>query len=107
MPSPDNHIGKDGPSVNCRGEPARWRAREFCREFFSRYNEEHRHGGIGLMTPASVHYGRAPELHEERARVLDAACALMPERFVTRPPRPPKLPSAAWINKPATEEVAH
>ena len=59
------------------------------------------------MAPAAVHYGRAKEIHEGRARVLDAAYALTPERFVTRPPRPPALPKAAWINKPDTKEVAH
>jgi hypothetical protein len=43
-------------------------------------------------------------------RVLDAAYAAYaatPERFVRRPPTPPALPTAAWINKPNTEEVAH
>jgi len=82
-------------------------ARAFCREFFPWYNRDHRHSGIGLMTPATVHYGRAPALHAERARVLDAAYAARPERFVRHPPRPPALPTAAWINKPDSEEVAH
>jgi putative transposase len=82
-------------------------ARSFCREFFGWYNQEHRHGGIGLMTPAAVHHERAPELHEKRARVLAEAYARTPERFVMRPPRPPELPTAAWINKPDTQEVAH
>jgi transposase InsO family protein len=82
-------------------------ARSFCREFFSWYNHEHRHGGIGLMTPAAVHYGRAEELHKKRARVLAEAYARTPERFVVRPPQPPALPTAAWINKPDTQEVAH
>ena len=63
------------------------------------------------MAPAAVHYGRAEEVHAGRARVLDAAYALTPERFVRRPPRPPELPKAAWINKPDpqpdAEEVAH
>lgn len=31
-------------------------ARSFCRRFFTWYNQEHRHGGIGLMTPAAVHH---------------------------------------------------
>lgn len=82
-------------------------AREFCREFFTWYNEERRHSGIGLMTPAAMHYGRAPQIREARARVLDAAYARTPERFVSRPPRPPKLPGAAWIKKPTREEDAH
>jgi putative transposase len=82
-------------------------ARSFCRTFFGWYNHAHRHSGIGLMTPAAVHHGRARELHAERARVLAAAYAARPERFVRRPPTPPDLPTAAWINKPTTEEVAH
>ena len=58
------------------------------------------------MTPAAVHHGQAQELHAQRQRVLDAAYAATPERFVRRPPTPPELPTAAWINKP-TEEIAH
>ena len=77
-------------------------AREFCRGFLGWYNHEHRHSGIGLMTPAAVHHGCAPELHAARARVLDAAYERHPERFVRRPPMPPALPTAAWINKPDT-----
>jgi putative transposase len=82
-------------------------AREFCRGFFGWYNHEHRHSGIGLMTPAAVHHGCAPELHAARARVLDAAYERHPERFVRRPPMPPALPTAAWINKPDTNEAAN
>ena len=59
------------------------------------------------MTPAAVHHGQATELHAERGRVLNAAYAATPERFVRRPPRPPELPTAAWINKPTTQEAAH
>jgi putative transposase len=29
----------------------------FCREFFPWYNQEHRHWGLGLLTPATVHSG--------------------------------------------------
>ena len=92
------------------GFPARFdsieHARAFCRQFFSWYNGTHRHSGIGLMTPADVHHGRAETVHADRARVLDAAYAATPERFVRHPPRPPALPTAAWINKPATDEAA-
>jgi len=93
------------------GFPARFDsievAREFCRCFFGWYNHEHRHSGIGLMSPATVHHGLAEQAHAARAEVLDAAYAASPERFVRRPPRPPALPGAAWINKPESEEVAH
>jgi len=82
-------------------------ARSHCRAFVDWYNREHRHCGIGLMTPAAVHYGHAQQLHDARARVLQAAFARNPERFVRKPPVPPELPTAAWINKPDTKEVAH
>jgi putative transposase len=93
------------------GFPARFdtieHARAFCRQFFDWYNHAHRHSGIGLMTPAAVHHGHAHTVHAERSRVLDAAFALTPERFVRHPPKPPQVPTAAWINKPNSEETAH
>jgi putative transposase len=82
-------------------------ARGFCREFFGWYNHRHRHSGIGLMTPATVHYGRAEATHAARSAVLDGAYARNPERFVRRAPTPPPVPAAAWINKPDPKEVAH
>lgn len=82
-------------------------ARAFCREFFDWYNQQHRHAGIGLMTPATVHHGHAERVHADRARVLDAAYAATPERFIRHPPRPPAAPTAAWINKPDNEQATH
>lgn len=78
-------------------------ARAFCTRFFPWYNDQHRHSGIGYHTPADVHYGRAGLLREQRAEVLTAAYADHPERFVRKPPEPPRLPDAAWINKPPEE----
>ena len=82
-------------------------ARAFCRVFFDWYNHQHRHSGIGLMTPAAVHHGHAQALHAERQQVLAADHAAKPERFVRGVPQPPTLPTGAWINKPTTQEVAH
>jgi putative transposase len=82
-------------------------ARAHCRRFVNWYNHAHRHSGIGLMTPAAIHHGHATELHAARARVLEAAYERYPERFVRKAPVPPELPTAAWINKPDTKEVAH
>ena len=59
------------------------------------------------MTPATVHHGRAEALHADRARVLDAAYARTPERFVRHPPHRHRCPTAAWINKPNTDQAAH
>jgi putative transposase len=75
-------------------------ARSFCRRFFGWYNHEHRHSGIALLTPADVHLGRAEQITLARGVVLDAAFAAHPERFVGKPPQPPRLPEAVWINKP-------
>jgi putative transposase len=75
-------------------------ARGFCRSFFDWYNTEHRHSGIALMTPEALHYGRAEALQAERQRILAAAYQAHPERFVRRPPVPPALPPAVWINPP-------
>lgn len=80
-------------------------ARSFCRTFFPWYNTEHRHSGIGLLTPDSVHYGRAADLLHQRQSVLSDAYQAHPERFVRKPPTPPALPSAAWINPPKIEPI--
>lgn len=79
-------------------------ARVHCTEFFRWYNHDHRHSGIGLHTPADVHYGRAGTVREARAVTLSSAYQLHPERFVRKHPQPPPLPTAAWINKPADSE---
>ncbi len=75
-------------------------ARAFCREFFDWYNNVHRHSGIGMMTPADVHHGRAAETYRRRAAVLDRAYTEHPERFVKQKPLPPIVPTAVWINRP-------
>ena len=78
-------------------------ARRFCETFFAHYNHEHRHSGIGLHTPASVHYGTATEIRAQRAVTLDAAYTANPDRFRHRRPTPPHLPTTAWINDPSRE----
>jgi len=75
-------------------------ARTFGHTFFPWYNNDHRHSGLGLLTPAMVHFGEAPAVLAQRQIVLDAAYQAHPERFVRRPPKPLTLPSEVWINKP-------
>ncbi len=73
-----------------------------CQRFFAWYNDQHRHSGIGMLTPASVHFGNAPLVLEQRQDVLSAAYRAHPERFVHGAPSPLSLPSEVWINKPRT-----
>jgi len=114
------HVSNDNPYSEaqfktlkyCPAFPGRFGsiadARAFSRRFFQYYNHEHRHSGIGLHTPASVHDGTATTIRAERARVLHAAYAANPTRF-RRAPTPPQLPEAAWINEPPqeNEEAEH
>lgn len=75
-------------------------ARAWVRPFIDWYNQEHYHSSLGLLTPATVHYGQAAALLEKRQRVLDAAYASHPERFVKKHPTLQPLPDAVWINRP-------
>ncbi|MET3135627.1 putative transposase [Oxalobacteraceae bacterium GrIS 1.11] len=81
-------------------------ARAFCQTFFAWYNYEHRHSGIGYMTPAAMHTGVAPVIYEQRDLVLQNAFSQHPNRFKNCRPQPPVLPTEAGINmpKPASKE---
>jgi putative transposase len=111
------HVSDDNPYSESQfktlkyrpGFPSRFtsmeEARAFCQEFFPWYNTAHRHSGIGLMTPETVHYGQAEALYSARRQVLATAYAAHPERFVGGAPEPPALPTAAWINPPPPTPV--
>lgn len=75
-------------------------ARAWMAAFTTWYNHEHRHSGIALHTPASVHYGTADDIRETRQRALDTAYADHPERFHRRPSAP-TMPARVTINDPA------
>lgn len=81
-------------------------ARGFSKGFFTWYNEEHHHSGIGLHTPRDVHYGFAEAIRSERQQTLLAAYEANPERFVNKLPTPPALPGAVWINPPKPADAA-
>lgn len=64
--------------------------------------EKHRHTGIGLHTPADVHFGLATAKAADRQTVLTDAHARHPHRFgTTRTPKILDLPDTVWINQPA------
>ena len=79
-------------------------ARAFCQRFFCWYNTEHHHSAIGWLTPQIVHSGQSATVLAARQKVLDQAFQLTPERFVRKPPQPPKLLDKVWINPPDPKE---
>jgi len=106
------HVSNDNPFSEaqfktlkyCPQFPARFGsiedARAFGQVFFPWYNQQHRHSGLGLLTPAVVHFDQAVTVRAQRQQVLAAAFAAHPERFVNGPPHPAALPTAVWINPP-------
>lgn len=117
------HVSDDNPFSESQFKTLKYRpefprrfgsiedARAFCQGFFRWYNQEHHHSGIALLTPETLHYGRAEEVIQRRQQVLSQAYERNPERFVRARPRPPDKPTAVWINPPtvpaATEGDQH
>ena len=110
------HVSDDNPYSEAQFKTLKYRpefparfgciedARAYCRAFFRWYNQEHRHCGIGFMTPHNLHYGNAGAIQITRQTALDAAFLAHPGRFKQTKPHPPALPTAAWINPPKEGE---
>ena len=106
------HVSNDNPFSESQFKTLKYRpefpdrfgsqqhAHGFCTSFFDWYNDHHYHSGIGLLTPAMLHYGQAPQVLDVRRQTLAKAYAAHPERFVRQPPRPLATPTAVWINPP-------
>jgi putative transposase len=106
------HVSNDNPFSESQFKTLKYRpefprrfasfdvARAFCGEFFPWYNDQHYHSGLGLFTPAMVHYGQTDQVLADRQQTLWAAYQLHPERFVRQAPRPLAPPKAVWINPP-------
>jgi len=75
-------------------------ARAFCREFFAWYNTQHRHSGIAMLTPESVHYQLHQKIITTRSEALKAFYHQHPERFVKGIPKVENIPKEVWINNP-------
>ena len=97
------HVSNDNPYSESQFKTLKYRpefpkrfgsiqhARDVCRDLFGWYNTEHYHSGIGLLTPESVHYGRAATIVEGRKQVLLDFFGAHPERFVKGTPKPPEI----------------
>jgi putative transposase len=117
------HVSDDNPFSEAHFKTLKYRpdfpdrfgspehVRAHCQDFFPWYNTEHRHSGIGLLTPHDVHHGLAAQRITARNAVLAAAHAAHPERFPAGPPRHRAEPVAVWINPPRrptpNEEARH
>ena len=73
------------------GYPGRFQdiqsAREWMADFVDWYNNEHRHSGIGYITPEQRHSGQVKKIMSFRNDVMDKARVTHPERFSGEPVR--------------------
>lgn len=75
-------------------------ARTHCQQFFAWYNQHHKHSGIAMLTPETVHYDNASKVLDQRRQTLQQAFLEHPERFKGKSPKLDDLPETVWINKP-------
>ena len=75
-------------------------ARTWARTFFASYNEHHYHSGLNLLTPASVHFGQAFSIQQQRQQVMARAFAAHPDRFRHGTPFVKGNPDKVFINPP-------
>lgn len=106
------HVSNDNPFSEAQFKTLKYRpdfperfgsledARSFCQRFFSWYNSEHYHSGIGYLIPQQVQFGLSDQIVKEREAVLKKAYQKYPGRFKQGIPKPLPVPEAAWINKP-------
>ncbi|MFT4101780.1 MAG: integrase core domain-containing protein [Burkholderiaceae bacterium] len=111
------HVSDDNPFSESQFKTMKYRpdfparfgciedARAHCRAFFDWYCFEHRHSGIGYMTPHAMHFGQADAIHQTRQAALDAAFAANPQRFKGR--QPPPETTHRRLDQPARQQGNH
>jgi putative transposase len=110
------HVSDDNPFVESSYKTLKYRpdfperfeseklALDFCISFFEWYNNHHHHSGIGMLTPADVHFGQVEKIMSNRQATLTNAFNDHPERFVKGMPLVKQVPKEVWINKPKQQE---
>ncbi|BDE06054.1 IS3 family transposase [Vulcanimicrobium alpinum] len=78
----------------------------FCSPYFMWYNNEHRHSGIAMLTPAAVHFDQGEAILAARHKTMIAAYALQPHRFAAGAPKLATIPSQVWINESKAADIA-
>jgi transposase InsO family protein len=110
------HVSDDNPFSEAafktlkyhRDYPDRFGSLEDARSFFAGfpwYNFEHRHSGIAMLTPATVHEGKADRVLADRHRHAHRSRGEA-ERFVNGKPKLRNLSPEVWINRPSDENAA-
>ncbi len=106
------HVSDDNPYSEAQFKTMKYRpdypdrfgcladARTWAHAFFTWYNQEHHHTGLGLLTPFVVHYRQAERVLQQRQETLQLAYVAHPERIVKGRPVSASLPPAVWINPP-------
>lgn len=72
-------------------------ARLWVKHFVDWYNNDHRHSGIGFVTPSQRHSMLDKEILEKRTKVYEAARLAHPERW-TRGVRNWNYQDTVWLN---------
>ena len=75
-------------------------ARSWASRFFARYNTQHRHSGLGMLTPEQVFTGQTAEILAKHRATKRAAVEAHPERFVRGFIEPHGPLEEVWINNP-------
>lgn len=111
------HVSDDNPFSEAHFKTLKYRpdypdrfidlghARQWGHSVFTWYNQHHYHSALGLLTPASLHYGQADLIVAQRQQVLQTVYTLHPERFVKGQPVVPQPPQEVWINPPKPDIV--
>lgn len=73
-------------------------ATTFLSQWFRWYNYEHRHTGLNLHTPASVHHGNVEEVVQRRRKLMAEAYDRTPHRFPHGRPVVQSNPAVVGIN---------
>jgi len=89
------------PNYQPKGFNSITQARLWVMQFVKWYNYEHKHSGIGYVSPDERHEGRDKEILKYRQEVYEQAKAIHPERW-SRETRDWSYKKEEWLNPERT-----
>jgi putative transposase len=102
-PAGESRPGRCGPTLTRKP----LHARRWCEDYFTWYNHQHHHSGLGFYTPTQVFTGQYRAIAHVRQAALDAHYHQHPERFVHGPPKAALPPAQVFINPVEPEDADH